>query len=42
MLPRVMVVNSDFDLGLEEPTRKRSRWEDESIDFTGKDLRDTV
>ena len=39
---RVLAMSSELDTELEGPVRKKSRWEDESIDFTGKDLRDTV
>jgi len=35
-------LSSTSDLELEEPMPKRRRWEAESIDFTGKDLKDIV
>ena len=39
---RVLAISSESDTELEGPVHKKSRWEDESINFTGKDLRDTV
>ena len=40
--PRVLAVNLVFDIELEGPIHKKSRLEDESIDFTRKDLMDTI
>ena len=40
--PKVLTVNLAFDIEVEGPVHKKSRWEDESINFTGKDLRDTI
>jgi len=40
--PRVLIVNLAFDIELESPAPKKRRLEDESIGFTGKDLKDTV
>lgn len=39
---RVLAMNSASNTKLERPVHKKSCWEEESIDFTGKDLRDTV
>ena len=40
--PTVQTVNLVFDTDLEVPIHKGSRWEDRSIDFMEKDLRDTI
>lgn len=40
--PRVLAVSSISDMELEKPIHKKSCQEDESIDFTGKYLRDTI
>ena len=40
--PRVLTMNSASNIELEEPIHKKSQWEDESIDFIGKDLRVTI
>ena len=39
---RVLAMNLTSDTELEGLVHKKSRWEDESIDFTGIDLRDTI
>ena len=40
--PKVLTVNLAFDIEVEGPVHNKSRWEDESINFMGKDLRDTI
>ena len=40
--PKVLAVNLVSDTELEGPVHKKSRLEDESIDFTRKDLMDTI
>ena len=40
--PKVLAVNLVSDIELEGPVHKKSRLEDESIDFTRKDLMDTI
>lgn len=40
--PRVLTISSTSNLELEETVQKKRRWEAESIDYMGKDLKDSV